>query len=285
MGEFPYLDKRVALVCGKYETPFLMEIKEFEVNKNVSKEKITKHMEPILKELGGKFLKKEPKVEFLNKDHVVSFSRKSNGLDTEKKKFLMETFNEPRPIVSIGKKIGLSSSKLKRIKNELEKAGHIILHKINTGLQGGNLIVPEITEKGCIALGVTYKPQRSRGSGFEHFFWVKTIEGCIKSLRNGRIYVEKEYRDTHTDLWVEMEDKKIVFEVSISSKPEDDSEKVNNLLKVFDILILSYNSNKRLNDARELILKNICEENLKNVRFVILGKFLKKELIEEENIF
>jgi hypothetical protein len=158
------------------------------------------------------------------------------------------------PVTYRDKQAGISASKGDRMRRELADAGLIVIHRVNTGTQGGRVTLTEPTEQACRMLeGMQVRVERPKGNGgFVHRFWQHTIHAW--AVRQGYpARIEDAVDEKRVDVGVEWAEKRCAIEVVMQGLEKELSNLERDLREGWDQVIFCAEKQETLNKLRQMI--------------------------------
>ncbi|MFH0795990.1 MAG: hypothetical protein V2A65_02920 [Candidatus Omnitrophota bacterium] len=206
---------------ARYPNPFLVVFPDFPIEKNVSANELTRHMQNFASELGIPQERKEQHANFIpiplpgKKEEV---KKDTTGARSKEKDILVDIYFRPYDFKTQHyKNVGLSAGNGTAIFKSLVSKGLCIEEEINLGGRGGLTKFPVLTEKGYAAIGMQPKPHIGRGTGFQHEYWQVKISEHLKG-KGYKIEIEKNLNGKFLDLGIETD--KGIIAISIAMCPD-----------------------------------------------------------------
>lgn len=248
----------------RYTRPFLVQVDHYPIEDVVSDLEVEEH--------SRKFL------EYLNKDvkprsTILLKKKEERKLSKESEDWLVHMAR--LPFLNQDERtqaLGLSKHMANKAAKELEYKGYARKARIHTGKPGHPLVLMDFTDKGEAHLdSMGVRIQRKGKGGLRHQFWQEKTREHWKRGDN-HVVVEPKIEGANCDVLVIQRDgKRMAIEIALSHKNQ-----VKNImrdLEYFDEVIVATETKSLLMRIESEAKKNIGNENMKRVKFEILGDF------------
>ncbi len=281
------LFEAIVRMNGKWTTPFVVQVKRYHVNKDVTSADLQLIIAPLFQELNqhviprteyGNILREKRKEEQQQKDEEIKARQK----ETAKKEkvegnILIKILTNIREHPFIDQKtrvqmLGLASSSSTNDKyfKELLARGFMLRVPIGLGKGQSTKVLYEITDKGREFARMDKFVIPGKGS-LEHKFWQHKIKDFYESL-DYKAEIEKRYGFKNVDVGVEMNGEKIAVEVDLTPK-----NLMENIQKDFiagcDKVIVVARTKRSIN-AYQKTVQRYGKDYLDRIQFMTLTDFL-----------
>lgn len=269
---------------GKWVTPFVIHVKPYKVNKDVTNFKLQTFMKPMFEELNRRLT---PRTEY--KAVLEAKTRKAQEQRKEyaeqKQTFegatLIKILTNIRDHPFIDQKerismlnLGSSSSTNDKYFKELLARGLATKHLIGLGKGQSTKVFYEITDKGKDFARMTKVEIPGKGD-FKHKFWQHTIQNFFQCTGYNP-EIEKRYGFKNVDIGLEMDGLKTAIEVELSGPFAHVIENIQKDLEAgCDQIIIAVESKRKLNSYKKELEKIYTKDVLGKIEFRLLSDFLE----------
>jgi len=283
-------ERRAVLKHPLIPEPFIIELPELDFSCSVSEQEIQERMAPVLEQLRWvpRSYEEAPAVSGSSATANVAGDRKRNQsqehrmapLAKEALDYLEAVAKQPfMSATERDKKIGTSTYKGNRLRDQLVKEALVQIHHVNTGKKGGVITLVEITDKGwevVKAYEMDVKKPIGKGS-FIHQFWQhKVKEWFIENRRECKVEIEQSVQGKAVDVGAEIEGKKVAVEIMIKGEEKELTNIVKDIETGWDEVIVCSENNEMADSLRGR-LEEIFGDRYKDlVRFKELREFVSQ---------
>ncbi len=182
------------------------------------------------------------------------------------------------------KMLGLSASRAKNARTELEELGFVRRHVVQSGKRGGQFVLEEITEAGYEHLAELQVPARKPAGkgGYAHKFWQHKVAEWLRDRYEGaRVGIEDAGSGKSVDVSLFLPSqpagagKVIAYEVLVSGEEKELTNVREDLATGYDQVVMCVDSWERSERLKEKMGRGLRAAEVARVRFQLLSQFLE----------